>query len=303
MPYYQLSAPPLPLRQPPRSWDRVLAVLTPEQAAAEALPAQLQPPAHLTQLDQLRYCRVEFDTDRIVGAVHIPARAKQPAKSFSFVWSGSNVLLLAPENAIGPLLEQILALRPHAQGGAGDFLVDLFAILIQDGLPYIQQLEERGAQLEQDVLAGHTDRFIHRMSALRKELNRCNRFYAQLNDMADALLENAEDLLGQESAQRMGHFGRRVDSLRAESQMLREYASQISSEYQAQIDIGQNRIMKVLTIVTTLCLPLSLIAGWYGMNFAHMPELQWAYGYPAVILFSALVLLISLWYFRRKKFW
>ena len=141
------------------------------------------------------------------------------------------------------------------------------------------------------------------MSALRKELNRCNRFYAQLNDLADILLENAEDLLGPESAQRMGHFGRRVESLRSESQMLREYASQIASEYQAQIDIGQNRIMKVLTVVTTLCLPLSLIAGWYGMNFAHMPELQWAYGYPAVILVSAGILLGSLWYFRKKNFW
>ena len=125
------------------------------------------------------------------------------------------------------------------------------------------------------------------MSALRKELNRCNRFYAQLNDLADTLLENAEDLLGLESAQRDGPLRPPVESLRAESQMLREYASQIASEYQAQIDIGQNRIMKVLTVVTTLCLPLSLIAGWYGMNFAHMPELQWAYGYPAVILVSA----------------
>ena len=117
------------------------------------------------------------------------------------------------------------------------------------------------------------------------------------------MLENAEDLLGPESAQRMGHFGRRVESLRGESQMLREYASQIASEYQAQIDIGQNRIMKVLTVVTTLCLPLSLIAGWYGMNFAHMPELQWAYGYPAVILVSAGILLGSLWYFHKKNFW
>ena len=65
--------------------------------------------------------------------------------------------------------------------------------------------------------------------------------------------------------------------------MLREYASQVSSEYQAQVYIAQNRIMKLLTVVTTVCMPLSLIAGWYGMNFMNMPELHWAYGYPAVI--------------------
>lgn len=303
MPYYQLSVPLQPLAAPPADWDRVLAVLTPEEAAATPLPEQLKPPAHLTQPDQLHHCRVDFDAGRILGVLHIPARAKQPARSLSFVWEGSNVLVLASEETGAALLAQVLAMRPHDQGGAGDFLVDLLTALIQDGLPYIQQLEERAAQLEQEILAGRTDRFIHRMSALRKELNRCNRFYAQLNDLADILLENAEDLLGPESAQRMGHFGRRVESLRSESQMLREYASQIASEYQAQIDIGQNRIMKVLTVVTTLCLPLSLIAGWYGMNFAHMPELQWTYGYPAVILVSAGILLGSLWYFRKKNFW
>ena len=85
--------------------------------------------------------------------------------------------------------------------------------------------------------------------------------------------------------------------------MLREYASQISTEYQAQIDIAQNRIMKTLTIVTTVFLPLSLIAGWYGMNFAYMPELHWTFGYPAVILLSAVVVCICLYFFKRRHFW
>ena len=83
--------------------------------------------------------------------------------------------------------------------------------------------------------------------------------------------------------------------------MLREYASQISSEYQAQVDITQNRVMKLLTIVTTIFLPLSLIAGWYGMNFTNMPELHWALGYPAVIFAAVLIVAGLILYFRRKK--
>ena len=85
--------------------------------------------------------------------------------------------------------------------------------------------------------------------------------------------------------------------------MLREYASQVCSEYQSQVDIAQNRIMKVLTIVTTLFLPLSLIAAWYGMNFEHMPELQWAYGYPAVIALSVLVVAVCLLWFKKRRYW
>ena len=83
--------------------------------------------------------------------------------------------------------------------------------------------------------------------------------------------------------------------------MLHEYASQISSEYQSQVDIAQNRVMKVLTIVTAIFLPLSLIAGWYGMNFMEMPLLRWRWGYVTVAAVSALVVALLIWYFKRKK--
>ena len=95
---------------------------------------------------------------------------------------------------------------------------------------------------------------------------------------------------------------RRLDRLQSETQLLREYASQVSSEYQAQVDIAQNRIMKLLTIVTTIFMPLSLIVGWYGMNF-DMPELGWRYGYPAVIVLSVLVVGGCVAYFHRKRYW
>ena len=61
--------------------------------------------------------------------------------------------------------------------------------------------------------------------------------------------------------------------------------------------------MKILTIVTTIFLPLSLLAGWYGMNFTGMPELTWKYGYPTVIAVSILVVTVCLWIMKKKKFW
>ena len=84
---------------------------------------------------------------------------------------------------------------------------------------------------------------------------------------------------------------------------MREYCLQIQSLFQAEIDLRQNRIMKILTIVTTIFLPLSLLAGWYGMNFVNMPELTWEYGYPAVIAAGLGIVLLSLWICKKKKFW
>ena len=61
--------------------------------------------------------------------------------------------------------------------------------------------------------------------------------------------------------------------------------------------------MKLLTIVTTVFMPLTLITGWYGMNFINMPELQWEYGYPAIIIVSILVIIGCMSVFRRKHYW
>lgn len=61
--------------------------------------------------------------------------------------------------------------------------------------------------------------------------------------------------------------------------------------------------MKILTIVTTIFLPLSLLAGWYGMNFEYMPELHWRYGYVGVLVAAVLIVIFSMILFRRKRYW
>ena len=60
--------------------------------------------------------------------------------------------------------------------------------------------------------------------------------------------------------------------------------------------------MCILTVVTTLFLPLTLLTGWYGMNFANMPELHWKYGYPMVIIAAILLVALEIIYFKKKKF-
>ena len=59
--------------------------------------------------------------------------------------------------------------------------------------------------------------------------------------------------------------------------------------------------MTILTVVTTIFMPLTLIVGWYGMNFRHMPELEWNWSYPAVAIISAAIAIGCLIYFKKKK--
>ena len=73
--------------------------------------------------------------------------------------------------------------------------------------------------------------------------------------------------------------------------------------FQSENDLRQNRIMCILTIVTSVFMPLTLLTGWYGMNFKNMPELSWQYGYPAVIAAGAIIVILCLWICKKKKFW
>lgn len=71
--------------------------------------------------------------------------------------------------------------------------------------------------------------------------------------------------------------------------------------YQTQVDIQQNRVITFLTVVTTIFLPLTLITGWYGMNFSNMPELGWKYGYLIIIVLAIEVLIAEICYLKKKK--
>ena len=98
------------------------------------------------------------------------------------------------------------------------------------------------------------------------------------------------------------NYTKRCEQLQGYVHLLRENVLQLRELYQSLQGERQNKIMGMLTIVTTLFLPLTLLTGWYGMNFARMPELQWAYGYPVVIAVSALIVVAEIIFFKKARF-
>lgn len=301
--YYQIGNRLIPIeRSDITTFSRIAAVLPPEALETEDLPDEALLPTGQPHSGRGRGCHLSIETDRIWGTMQLPAKGKEKENRVTFVWWRDCILFVDPDGVAETCLNRIQGMRPHHADGADDLLMDFFLALVQEDLTEIQSLEDRISALEQAVLCEKTDKFINHISGVRRELNQRSRYYTQLSDIIATIQENAGDLLDGGSQSRLQYVMRRLNRLYDETQMLREYASQVSSEYQAQVDIAQNRIMKVLTIVTTVFMPLSLIAGWYGMNFTNMPELQWAYGYPAVIALSILVVGGCLIYFRRKHF-
>ena len=151
------------------------------------------------------------------------------------------------------------------------------------------------------MLSGRIAGFEQKIIGCRKEILKYAHYYLQLQDMADILMKNDYGAFSEEDLRALRLLREKTGRLHQEAIMLREYSTQVREVYQAQIEIRQNKIMKTLTIVTTICLPLTLIAGWYGMNFRRMPELSWKYGYPAVVLLSLCIVALSLYLCRKKK--
>lgn len=181
-------------------------------------------------------------------------------------------------------------------------LLDFFIVVCADDLHELEKIEDRITKLEDGMLTigKRLDVTPTKIIAIRRQLLYIKRYYEQLRLIVGELAEADTSPVPADMQPRFGAFARRLDRLLSSVLHLREYITQVREAYQAQIDIQQNQIMKVFTVISGVFLPLTLIVGWYGMNL-KMPELDWSFGYAYVIGLSIVVLVGCLAFFRIKK--
>lgn len=285
--------------------ERALVLLTTQEMEHPPQLARLENIIrHIPSAQGARGCRVEARRDYLSGTVITPrhTRAGIPI-AFGFLLTSNLLILCDDSEAIPALVHRLSKEGRWQENSPGRLLCQLLELLLAKDAHHMEELEDRLSQLEEQVLSGQLDEFTAPISGLRRELMHWSRYFSQLGNMADTLEEDDWGLFMEEEGRLFHMLSQRLGRLREDAQFLREYCLQVRELFQTQVDLRQNKIMKTLTLVTTLCLPLSLVAAWYGMNFTGMPELGWKYGYPAVIVVSALIVIACLWIMKRKKFW
>lgn len=260
-------------------------------------------PAYLPRAESARFCKAEVYADHLSGTIAMPKKDGTLGRtSFSYCIERQRISFFDDSGAVLAAVHRIMETKSWKKPSVGAFFYAFLEELVDKDLHHLEKIEERIVKAEDAVLNGELERFNKRVMLIRKEIVAFYRYYAQLVEIGQELRENENGFFSSESLGAFKLFTERASRLLSETAMLREYSMQVREVYQAQIDIRQNTIMKVLTVVTAVFLPLSLIAGWYGMNFTNMPELRWRYGYPLVIGISVLVVFISLWIFKKKRF-
>ena len=179
-------------------------------------------------------------------------------------------------------------------------LIVFFQTLLKNDLDHMDDLEERITDMEDVLLKEKVADYTTGITEFRKELLRLRRYYEQLTQLFDGLIENDNGYVREEDIRFYKFLDQRSDRLLAHIVNLRDYITQVREAYQAQIDIEQNNIMRIFTVVTSIFLPLTLIVGWYGMNL-QVPEFKWQYGYPFVVVLSLLVVIGLIFFFKKRK--
>jgi len=226
------------------------------------------------------------------------------SEQISFVLM-DNVLITFQEqkgDVFEPVRKRIKNSAGYLRRRKADYL--LYALLDAVVDNYFLVLEQTGEileDLETELMENPETDALHKLHLARKEALKIRRSVYPLREVVGHLAKVEPPLLSENLdiflRDLYDHAVRVIET----SEIFRDAASGLLDLYMNSVSNRMNEIMKVLTIIATIFIPLTFIAGIYGMNFEFMPELSWRYGYFVVWGVMLLVLLGMVIYFKRKK--
>lgn len=183
-------------------------------------------------------------------------------------------------------------------------LFSFFEQLLWDNARIIEQAGVALASLEETLIDENFGKdFNVTLFGFKKKLLLMRNYYEQILDITEAFDENENDIFDEEKLIYISNITSKVERLKDDADTVRGTVVQLQEAYSASLDVQMNRIMKVLTVITTIFLPLTIIVGWYGMNFQDMPEYTWAHGYIYVSLLSLLTIIVLCIVIKKKKWY
>ncbi len=213
-----------------------------------------------------------------------------------------------PGDPFDPVRERIRHAKGKIRSSGPDYLAYALCDAVIDAFfPSLEMLSEMVEELEEGVMAQPVPETLREIREVKRKLLEVRRAVWPARDAVNGLIREETPLI---QADTKVYFRDCYDHTIQVMDMVetyREMAASLIDEYMSAVSNRMNETMKLLTMMASIFIPLSFIAGLYGMNFDHqaspfnMPELSWRYGYPAVLLVMVTVAVGLVWFFRKKK--
>ncbi len=249
------------------------------------------------------HTRAIVNYDSLTGSIAIPNMGyiEHLSGAFAFALDEKGVVFIDESGLASRIVTAVMETKRWRIPSLERFLYDFLEQIIYPDLARLEQWEQSLERLESEILSGDAEAALPRLNEIRGDLLDLNLHYGQLMDFGQELEENENGFFAEENLRYFRLFAARAERLRNMVGNLRDYTVQLRDLIQTRVDVKQNRIITLLTVVTTIFTPLTLLTGWYGMNFRYMPELEYRWSYPAVIAVSLAIAVGCLVYFKKKK--
>ena len=284
------------------SGEQYVAVLTPAQWAVQKesfdMGIDIEP-----QTGEIHSTKAEVNYDSLTGTFSIPDRSNMEETSrFAFALDEKGIVFIDDCGMAQQIIHEIKRTKKWRLPSLERFIYDFLEMIINLDRDRLESYDSELGKIENLIEREDAELdSVERANEIRGDLRILRVHYEQLLDFTQELEENENNFFKPDNLRYFRLFSNRIERFRDTAKAVEDHAVQIRDIYKAHTDIKQNRIMTVLTVVTTIFMPLTLIVGWYGMNFRYMPELDSVWGYPVIIAVSLLVLIGSLLYFKKKK--
>ena len=254
-------------------------------------------------ISEIYTTKAEVNYDSLTGSFSIPDRSDLSGEDskFAFALDEKGIVFIDDSGKALELISNIQRAKKWRFPSLERFIYDFLDQIVIDDLRLMEKYERELDSMDKSIMDGVDSFPTVLLNHIRSDIRNLRIHYEQLIDLGQELEENENSFFKQENIRYFKLFLNRMARLHDSSTSLSDYTMQLRDQYKANLDIKQNRIMTILTVVTTIFMPLTLIVGWYGMNFRYMPELEWRWGYPVIIVVSLLIAIGCLLFFKKKK--
>jgi len=207
-----------------------------------------------------------------------------------------------PDLILNPILERLDNEKSHIRKFGSDYLAYVIMDTVVDEYFALQDaFDEFIETVEDELLSNPTTKILTIIQKIKRELIFLRRTVSPLRELLKSIQHSESDLLDERTKRYFGDVYDHSIRIGETMESYRDLIAGMLDIYLSSVSNKMNETMKVLTVFASIFIPLTFIAGVYGMNFQYMPELGWKWGYPALWLIFIIISVFLLRFFKKKQ--